>query len=213
MKNIGKNNPNWKGGHPLHKVGNKFYKMTIVGYDHHLAITGRYAYLHRVNAEKKLGRKLLENEIVTFDDNNTLNCELDNLIIVQSKAELHFRRRQDKAEGEELKRPDQENELIECKCGCGEMFLKYDEANRPRYHISGHNSLFGMGAGKPQYYRKKLYKTVPVETTHHLHYKGGWAFEHFINAEIKVGRKLEKYEMVYFKDGNKIGRASCRERV
>ena len=73
IKKFNIENPNWKGGITLHKVGKKNYKMCIVGEGHHLAMVGFYGYLHRVNAEKKLGRKLLPTEIVTFKDKDTLN--------------------------------------------------------------------------------------------------------------------------------------------
>ncbi len=129
-------NPNWKGGITLHKVGKKTYKMCIVGEGHHLALIGFYGYLHRVNAEKKLGRKLLSNEIVTFKDKDTLNCDEDNLIILQNKAELMFLKRKT---NRGLKKPHEDNYMTKCKCGCGTEFMKFDKSNRPRLYVSGHN--------------------------------------------------------------------------
>jgi hypothetical protein len=136
IKKFNTENPNWKGGITLHKVGKKNYKMCIVGEGHHLALIGFYGYLHRVNAEKKLGRKLLPTEIVTFKDKDTLNCDEDNLIIVQNKAELHFLYRKVNSG---LKKPHEDNYMTKCKCGCGTEFMKFDKANRPRLYVTGHN--------------------------------------------------------------------------
>ena len=54
---------------------------------HHLACKDGYVYLHRLNAEKKLGRKLLDTECVHHKDENKLNNELNNLVIFKTKAD------------------------------------------------------------------------------------------------------------------------------
>ncbi len=139
---FGKDNHTWKGGESIHRVGKNYYKLIVVGKGHHLCFLNTYAYLHRVNAEVKLGRRLLEDEVVTFKDGNTLNCELDNLIVLENRKELLFKKRRVvRSQESELKRPKQENEIIACRCGCGTSFLKYDKSNRPRYFVSGHNSV------------------------------------------------------------------------
>ena len=137
---FGEENNQWKGGNPVHWVSGKCYQLTIVGKDHHLTVINTYAYLHRVNAEIKLGRRLTESEVVTFKDENTMNCELDNLIILENFKELLCFRRMERPKEKQLKRPKQQNELILCRCGCGTEFLKYDKSNRPRYYVSGHNA-------------------------------------------------------------------------
>jgi hypothetical protein len=136
----GEKNVMWKGGQPIHKVGKKTYKLTIVGKDHHLCIINTYAYLHRVNAEIKLGRKLLPNEIVTFKDKDTMNCDLDNLIIVNSKHELYALHRKVDRGQDHLRNPNEENVMVKCACGCFTEFLKYDKSGRPRKYVSGHNT-------------------------------------------------------------------------
>lgn len=136
----GENNVMWKGGEPTHKVGKKIYKLTIVGKEHHLCIINTYAYLHRVNAEIKLGRKLLPNEIVTFKDKDTMNCNIENLIILNSKHELNTRNRKVDRGENHLRNPNEKNEMIKCACGCFTEFLKYDKSGRPRKFVSGHNS-------------------------------------------------------------------------
>lgn len=138
--NKGEKNIMWKGGKPLHKVGKKLYYLTIVGKEHHLCIINTYAYLHRVNAEIKLGRKLLPNEIVTFKDKDTLNCQLDNLLILNSKHELRSLNRKVDRGQDHLRNYGEKNELIKCACGCFTEFYKYDKSGRPRKYVSGHNS-------------------------------------------------------------------------
>ena len=44
---------------------------------------------------------------------------------------------------------DRVTEMVECACGCGEIFNKYDGRNRVRRFISGHSQRSGFGrAGK-----------------------------------------------------------------
>jgi hypothetical protein len=137
----GEKNAMWKGGEPIHVVGKKTYKLTIVGKDHHLCIVNTYGYLHRVNAEIKLGRKLLPNEIVSFKDKDTMNCNLDNLLIFNSKHELYaFHRKVDRGQ-DHLRNPNEKNTIIKCACGCFTEFMKYDKSGRPRKFVAGHNSL------------------------------------------------------------------------
>ena len=136
----GEKNVMWKGGKALHKVGKKMYNLTIVGKGHHLCLINTYGYLHRVNAEIKLGRRLLPNEIVTFKDKNTLNCDLDNLVILNSKHELmSLTRRVDRGQ-DHLRNYGEKNVLVKCACGCLTEFNKYDKQGRPRKYISGHNN-------------------------------------------------------------------------
>lgn len=113
------------------------YVLIYVGKNHHLADCRGYAYLHRVNAEKKIGRRLRKGEQVHHKDGIRDNNEWDNLIVKKDRAAhaVEHRKRTD------LKLPDEPNYYVECLCGCGEKFLKYDEINRPRDYVSGHNPV------------------------------------------------------------------------
>jgi hypothetical protein len=100
-----------------------------------LADVRGYAYEHRLKAEKQLRRPLREGEEVHHDDENKSNNDPQNLIVAASHAEhaLFHRKRAD------LRFPGEGNPTIECACGCGEIFLRFDDDGRPRSYLSGHN--------------------------------------------------------------------------
>lgn len=133
-KPINGRHPNFKGGRIQNS--NKYY-MIFVGKHHHLADCRGYAYEHRLNAEKKIGRRLLRTEYVHHVDEDKTNNAERNLEVYPSKAH-HFLHHRKVEAGKKL--PDEENILVECACGCGQQFLKYDKSNRPRKYISGHNT-------------------------------------------------------------------------
>lgn len=124
--------PSWKGGRVVASNG---YILVNVGVEHHLADVRGYAYEHRLVAEKKIGRRLKDGEIVHHKDEDKTNNHPDNLEVVVGNAEhfVHHRKRTD------LRMPGQENDVITCACGCGESFARFDNSGRPRSFISGHN--------------------------------------------------------------------------
>lgn len=110
--------------------------MVFVGKHHHLADCRGYAYEHRIVAEDKIGRKLLPGEQVHHVDKDKRNNHPDNIKVFKSGGHhLHEAHCSDKNK----KHPDEENVIIECACGCGVKFTKYDSSNRPRKFVSGHN--------------------------------------------------------------------------
>jgi hypothetical protein len=123
----------WKGGRSVASNG---YVLIRVGVGHHLADVRGYAYEHRLVAEEKLGRRLREGEVVHHIDGNTANNDPKNIDVLPS---ISFHRMRHRAKGCKRRKPLEDNPLIECGCGCGERFLKYDSSNRPRKYISGHN--------------------------------------------------------------------------
>jgi hypothetical protein len=128
----GERNPNWRGGRSVASNG---YVLIRVGRSHHLADVRGYAYEHRVVAEEKFQRRLMPGEQVHHKDENKENNHPDNLEIL-SVSEHRFEHRTIEA-GKKL--PHEPNDTINCECGCGESFTKYDSSNRPRRFISGHN--------------------------------------------------------------------------
>lgn len=118
------NNPNWKGGKSVTSHG---YIVIRVG--------SQYIYEHRIIAEKKLGRLLKPNEKVHHIDKDRTNNHPNNLLVVDGNARHYLHHRK----SVHLKKPDEPNLMIKCKCGCDGGFQKYDEAGRPRKYISGHN--------------------------------------------------------------------------
>ncbi len=134
-----KRNHNYKGG----TITQHGYRLQYVGKDHHLADIRGYAYEHRVEAEKKIGRQLAPGEMVRHVDGDNLNNAHDNIEVVHDMAELHFLHRKTDSQ---LRRPGEPNSSIGCACSCGGRFLRFDGQGRPRRCITGHNLQRGKKA-------------------------------------------------------------------
>ena len=132
MAVFGPENPMWKGGQSVSSHG---YVLIRVGVGHHLADVRGYAYQHRIVAERLLGRRLKQGEIVHHKDGNKQNNSPENLIVVGSNGEHYVFHRQN----DSLQKPNEQNVLILCSCGCGQLLPKYDSSGRPRKYVSGHN--------------------------------------------------------------------------
>ena len=127
-----KHSHNYIGG----SITSHGYKVIYVGKDHHLANSNGYAYEHRVVAEKILMRSLRPGEIVHHKDGNKSNNAPNNLeVVVSHRHHFYLHRRGDSIN----RKPDEDNPMVECACGCGKWFNQYDSSNRPRKFISGHN--------------------------------------------------------------------------
>lgn len=137
----GPKNGQWKGGRTVTSDG---YVLIRVGVDHHLADSRGYAYEHRLEAEKKLGRKLLPGEQVHHRKGKQQN-EHANIKVARNHAEHRL------FEGKRnpLRRvKDQPNPVISCACGCGATFEKFDRCNRPRRFVAGHNVGGNLGKAR-----------------------------------------------------------------
>lgn len=132
----GPKNHRWKGGRSIASNG---YVLIRVGKDHHLADVRGYAYEHRLNAEKMLGRRLRPGEIVHHMDGVKTNNATSNLVVYPDRAHHYaaHRKRTD------LRDPDEPNPIVACACGCGATFHRFDNTNRPRRFVSGHNLKLG----------------------------------------------------------------------
>lgn len=130
----GPNNPNWKGGRVVDPRG---YVLIRVGVGHPLADVRGYAYEHRLVAQAALGRDLRPGEEVHHETEIKDQNSPDKLKVARSRAEHRkWHRKHDRG----LRDPGEPNPLIECGCGCGTVFDKYDRQGRPRTYVSGHNS-------------------------------------------------------------------------
>jgi hypothetical protein len=103
---------------------------------HHRADVRGYVYEHVLVAEQKLGRPLLDHEEVHHKDEHKSNNEPSNLIIASSAFAHHVHHRKNPSSRQ---LPLEPNTLIECACGCGVLFAKFDGGGRPRRYVSGHN--------------------------------------------------------------------------
>lgn len=125
-------NPNWKGGRTIASNG----YILIKAPDNPMADVRGYVYEHRLVASQKLGRIIEPWEEVHHKDENKKNNDPDNLEVTENKVAHHMlmhRKRTD------LRKYGEINPTVECECGCGETFKKYDKINRPRVYVSGHN--------------------------------------------------------------------------
>lgn len=123
----------WKGGRSIASNG---YVLIRVGTEHHLADKRGYAYEHRLVAEEKLGRRLQNHEIVHHINGNKADNRPGNLEVVNGNGEHSYLHR---GRNSGLRKPGEANPIINCACGCGRQFRKYDRAGRSRRYISGHN--------------------------------------------------------------------------
>ena len=129
---FGAKNGFWKGGRSVASNG---YVLIRVGRGHHLADVRGYAYEHRIVAEQKIGRKLLRGEIPHHINGVKADNRPENIEVLPSRATHQLRHRKRK----DLRIPGEPNLAIQCECGCGVSFEKYDNCGRPRRYVSGHN--------------------------------------------------------------------------
>jgi hypothetical protein len=124
------NNPAWRGGKTVTPNGYVLVKQPT----HPHADVRGYVYEHRLVAESKLGRYLLPTEQVHHIDGNKSNNDPRNLEVTSS---IEHRRKH--AKRDDLRPISGENPISVCACGCGEELPKYDDKNRPRKFVHGHN--------------------------------------------------------------------------
>jgi len=123
-------NNNWRGGRTITEHG---YVLVRVGVGHPLADVRGYAYEHRLKAW--LAGHDVEGKHVHHDDHVRHNNGDSNLIPL-TPAE---HRAEHRKPGSNKKLPNEPNVTVECACGCGAEFLKFDSSRRSRRFISGHN--------------------------------------------------------------------------
>jgi hypothetical protein len=120
----GPDHPRWKGG-TITKSG---YKV--------IQVEGKREYEHRAVMQRILGRQLASYEVVHHLNGNRLDNRPTNLAILLNGMHVsnHLRRRTD------LAKLGQANTIVQCSCGCGALFIKYDNRRRPRQFLHGHNN-------------------------------------------------------------------------
>lgn len=134
---FGEINGQWKGGRVLASNG---YILIRVGVNHHLSDVRGYAYEHRIVAEQKIGRRLESGEVVHHKDGDKTNNNPDNIDVFPSISHHSFEHRKVCCD---RRRPGEINKIINCMCGCGSSFPKFDNHGRPRKFVTGHNMMRG----------------------------------------------------------------------
>lgn len=122
--------PNWKGGQTVTSHGYVMVKAP----DHPDAHANGYVYEHRLVAEQKLGRRITSEEHVHHQNSDKQDNRPENLEVLHN-TEHRVKHRNG---GNRKRLPGEPNPVIECGCGCGETFRKYDKWNRPRERLPGH---------------------------------------------------------------------------
>ncbi len=133
----GNRNPNWRGGRIVSSNG---YVMVRVGVDHHLADVRGYAYEHRLVAEQKIGQRLRDGEQVHHVNRDKKDNRPENIEVEESRAHHAVCHRRSKLPSRAARLPGEDNPVIECACGCGKTFEKYDAQRRARRYFGNHNS-------------------------------------------------------------------------
>ena len=128
----GERNPNWRGGRTVASNGYVLVKEP----ESPMADARGYVYEHRLVMSRFLGRPLNKNEQVHHKNGNKLDNRLDNLEYMPSVVHHRAKHRNGRID---LRMPDEVNPRVECSCGCGATFDKYDRLGRPRRFKSGHN--------------------------------------------------------------------------
>ncbi len=124
----------------LESLDNKRKSRTSHGYvillmpDHPHAMGSRYVYEHRAVMEAVLCRHLRTDEIVHHKNGDKMDNRPENLALTDGIASHKLQHRRP---GKGMRLPGEPNPVIQCKCGCGKTFLKYDDLARPRRFAQG----------------------------------------------------------------------------
>jgi len=131
MSRYGPDNNNWRGGRSMTSHG--YVLLRLPG--HPLADVRGYVYEHRIVASQAIGRWVLPAEDVHHMNGVRSDNRPENLEVL-TKPEHRYEHRYS---GAALQGPCEDNFEIQCACGCGSVFLRYDGDGRPRTWLPGHN--------------------------------------------------------------------------
>ncbi|MFD9004466.1 HNH endonuclease [Streptomyces sp. NPDC059582] len=92
-------------------------------------------YEHILVAEQLIGRPVRKGEQVHHKNHIKTDNRPENLEVKASAAHHQYEHRK----RTDLRGLGEANPTVNCACGCGQSFLRYDATNRPRRYVSGHN--------------------------------------------------------------------------
>ena len=90
-------------------------------------------------------------------------------------------------------------EMVMCACGCGTSICRFDSRGRKRRFLRGHRSK--TDSRRCTRLKKNGYVYVEVGMGHHLADMNGYALEHRLVIEEKLGRHLSKEEVAHHING------------
>ncbi len=101
--------------------------------EHPHATSNGWVREHIVIACNMIGRSLLRGECVHHIDRNRQNNKPENLkvMFLGEHIQEHFGNPANRKYGKP-------NLIVECMCGCGGVFPRYDKKGRPRKYVRGH---------------------------------------------------------------------------
>lgn len=102
--------------------------------EHPHATSNGWVREHIVVASNMIGRPLLRGECVHHIDNNRQNNNPENLKVMFLGE--HIREHSGNSVNRKYGEP---NLIVDCLCGCGGVFPRYDKKGRPRKYVIGHH--------------------------------------------------------------------------
>jgi hypothetical protein len=104
--------------------------------------------------QKVLGRPLQKDEVIHHLNGDKSDNRIENLVVLKTTDHNH------------LHRPPKtySDEMVECGCGCGAKFAKYDNRGRERKYATPGCAWRGKPHGRGNPNRKKAEEALNVNT-------------------------------------------------